>query len=298
MAPESPVPHLFISHFHGDSLVAEHVKDVLSRAGVAKTFLDAHDIRPGDPWESAIRKKLVACDAIVTILTPEFASRLWMSAEWASFWMAEKPTYVLRLDVPLDKVFAPMKGSQLADLGSVTSMAAFLDVVAPTNPNNHHLARSLVERVETARLEQRKSDTETMLNEIVRREAIVKEARIAEAIDAGLTEQLLTIHERKSESGANLNADRLNKIALALLQSGVPSGQAIELTKSIGNSNYQGRIVQWVIGGPDSVMDRRAFADALFNQLTVIARQRVVARAHELGFELSDRWEGIPPFGD
>jgi hypothetical protein len=158
---------IFISHSAYDTLTAKVMKDVLGRAGVGKTFLDADDLRPGDHWLPNIKAAIAECDAIITLLTPEFASRAWMSAEWGCFWATGKATYVLCLDVAREDVFPPMQASQVADLKSVASMTAFLDAVAEDNVENYRLADALVQRVVRARAEQASSHTQILLDALV-----------------------------------------------------------------------------------------------------------------------------------
>ena len=82
-----------------------------------------------------------------------------------------------------------------------------------------------------------------------------------------------------------------------MVEQGVPFEHLLPLTQSIGNSNYQRDIVIAVLGSPGPAAARAAFADALFDKLSLVGKQRVVVAAQELGFDLSDRWSGLPPFG-
>ncbi|UOY02633.1 toll/interleukin-1 receptor domain-containing protein [Blastococcus sp. PRF04-17] len=289
---------IFISHAAYDTPVAKVMKDVLGRAGVGRTFLDADDLRPGDHWLPRMKEAITDCDALITLLTPQFVNRPWMSAEWACFWAAEKTTYVLRLAVPRDAVFQPMQGSQDADLDSVASVVAFLDAVAEHGDENYELAERLVERVRRARTEQAAAQTRELMHRLVTSPNAVPESVIRSLIETGHVEDLLRLHERAREPAANLTPVRLRNVAALLQQSGVGSERLIPLVSSIGNSNYQRELVIAVLLGSEPAVARRAFADALFDLLTRTAKQRVVAAADDCGFELGDKWRGIPPFGE
>lgn len=288
---------IFLSHAAYDTLTAKVMKDVLARAGVGETFLDADDLRPGDHWLPSIRTAIAECDAIITLLTPEFASRPWMSAEWACFWATNKSTYVLRLDVEREQLFQPMQAAQVADITSVSSMTAFLDTVAEDNVNNHHLAQTLVERVARARAEQAAAQTERMLQELVTRSA-VPERLVKDLIAAGHVEELANLHLRVDEPGSNITPVRLYNVARFLVEAKVAPERLLPLAQSIENSNYQRNIIISVLGSAEfDEAQRGAFGDALFDYLSIVAKQRVVNAAQGLGFTLSDMWNTVPPFG-
>jgi hypothetical protein len=288
---------IFVSHSSYDTLAAKIVKDVLGRAGVGRTFLDADDLRPGDHWLPSMRAAIAECDAIVTLLTPEFVSRPWMSAEWACFWATGKTTYVLRLSVAPEDMFEPMRTSQLADLTSVSSMTAFLDAVAEGNAENYALAVALVERVERARSEQALAHVESLMKTLLTSIDAVPDGHVKALITAGQSEKLAHLHECVDEPGTNLTRVRLNQVARLLIQAGVASYRLVDLTRSIGNANYQRDLTIAVLASPESASARRDFADAIFDELSNVARRRVVSAATEQGFQLSDKWQGIEPYG-
>ncbi|PZF61518.1 hypothetical protein DEI81_10770 [Curtobacterium sp. MCBD17_013] len=288
--------HFFISHDSFDHDVATVVKDVLLRAGVARTFLDVDDLQPGDPWQAKLRTALRTCDALVTLLTPEFSAKPWMAAEWASFWVADKTTYVLTLDVPLTDVFAPMTTSQLADLGSTSSMTSFLDAVAPRGLNNASLAGRLVERVAEARGQQRRTDGETLLRHVLEGEGVVYDSVLRRLIENGGAERLLQLGT--TLTGSHLTTPRLFKVAMALLGTGTSPLELIPLTSSMGHSNYQRYVIEAVLAlDTESEDTRRQFADSQFDALSEIAKRRVKGRAMALGFPLGPSWMDIEPFG-
>jgi hypothetical protein len=288
---------IFISHATYDATAAKVLRDVLGRAGVGRTFLDAEDLRPGDHWLPDIRSALAECDAVVSLLTPEFKTRPWMAAEWACFWAAEKPTYVLRLDVRLPDIFEPMRASIIGDLSSPSSMTAFLDVVAKNNHDNFRLATALVDRVAQARIEQAAADADSQFERLLTSRGVVPDEVILALIKAGREEDLASLHELAAEPRANITRPRLHRVAQLLIASGTSSDIILPLVRAIGNSNYQREAVIAVINGQEAMSLRQAFADELFESLSVVARQRVVAAAREADIELSDRWSEIEPFG-
>jgi hypothetical protein len=288
---------IFISHATYDTTVAKVLRDILGRAGVGRTFLDADDLRPGDHWLPDVRSALTECDAVVSLLTPEFKSRPWMAAEWACFWAAGKPTYVLRLGVGVPDIFEPMRTSIIGDLSSRSSMTAFLDAVARDNHDNFTLAGALVDRVVQARIEQAADDADAQFERLVTSGGAVPDEVILALIKAGREQDLASLHELTAEPRANVTRPRLHRVAQLLIASGTSSDIVLPLVLAIGNSNYQRDAVIGVLTGPEDLPARLAFADELFGRLSTVARQRVVAAAEEAGIELSDLWRGIAPFG-
>ncbi|GAA4698337.1 toll/interleukin-1 receptor domain-containing protein [Phytohabitans rumicis] len=289
---------IFLSHAAYDTIVAKVLRDILGRAGVGDVFLDADDLRPGDHWLPDIRSAIVDCAAIVTVLTPQFSTRPWMAAEWACFWAAEKPTYVLRLGVALADVFEPMRASIIGDLSSRSSMTAFLDAVATGNHDNYRLATALVERAAEARVEQAAADADAQLERLVTSPEEVPDDVILALIKAGREEDLSALHERSGEPRANITRQRLHRVAQALIRAGISSDLVLPLALSIDNSNYQRDAVIAVIKGGEPLPARQAFADELYGRLSIIARRRIVHAAQDIGMPLSEKWEGIRPFGD
>jgi len=220
-----------------------------------------------------------------------------MPAEWACFWVADKTTYLLRLGVALEDVFEPMRASQMADLASVSSMTAFLDAVAEGNTDNYTLATALVKRVERARTEQASVHVEGLMKTLLTSIDAVPDSHIRSLIAAGQIEELTHVHKRVVEPGANLTRVRLNQVARLLIQAGVASPRLVDLTRSIGNSNYQRDIVIAVLASSEPAAERREFADVIFDDLSNVARRRIVSAADEQGLRLSDKWSGIEAYG-
>lgn len=297
MSPSPAARRIFISHSAYDTLTAKVLRDVLGRAGVGRTFLDADDLRPGDQWIEGIREALRECDALVTLLTPEFATRPWMSAEWACFWLERKVTYVLRCEMPTRDVFQPMQASQIVDLTSVTAMTTFLDTIASDSVENFRLAELLVTRVVRARQEQAAAASEAQMERLLTSPEALSDNFVRQVVKHGSVDDLLAIHERVDDPRTNLTRVRLHQVARLLAETELAAVRLVPLTRAIGNSNYQRDVVNSVLQSHRPVSERLEFADRLFDLLTPIARQRVVAAATEAGLTLGPKWHGIAPFG-
>jgi len=295
--PPTTSQKIFISHDSYDGLAATVMKDVLGRAGVGLTFLDRDDIRPGDDWQDRIKDALNDCDAVVTLLSPEFSKKPWMAAEWACFWAKDKPTYVLRLETSLEAVFGPMRRTQIADLTSITSMTAFLDQIAEDNLDNFSLAKRLVDRVGQARTEQAVTWAEAQLDRIVRKEGVVSSTTIENLVSAGLSVKLRDLYLRVDEPGSHLTAPRVFHICQALYAGGLNSAELLPLALVIRNSNYQRDLSKSVISSGEPADDKRRFLDALFPHLTEVARSKIVSHAQTQDLPLSALWAKVKPFG-
>jgi hypothetical protein len=220
-----------------------------------------------------------------------------MAAEWACFWAAEKPTYVLRFDVSLADVFEPMRTCIIGDLKSRSSMTAFLDAVAERNHDNYRLASALVERVSEARVEQAANYANEQFQRLVTSREAVPDEVVLSLIQVGRQDDLASLHEMAEEPGANITRPRLHRVAQLLIRSGTPSDMVLPLVRAIGNSNYQRDAVIAVITSTEPLQMRQAFADGLFHDLSTVARQRVVRAARDIGMPLTSQWDGIEPYG-
>jgi hypothetical protein len=61
--------YAFISYCRVDSEFAHRLAEDL-KAGGAAVWLDQNDIRPGEPWDSAVERALVKCTRLILILSP------------------------------------------------------------------------------------------------------------------------------------------------------------------------------------------------------------------------------------
>ncbi|MBX7259716.1 MAG: TIR domain-containing protein [Candidatus Hydrogenedentes bacterium] len=71
---------VFISHSSTDKWIARRISTDLVGYGV-ETFLDAKDIKTGDPIDETIRTHLSACDHLLLLLTPASVKSHWVLME-------------------------------------------------------------------------------------------------------------------------------------------------------------------------------------------------------------------------
>lgn len=71
---------VFVSHAHGDALLAEKIRDDLVAVGAA-VFLDRYELEYGDRFRDKILPELVHADEFVALLTPASLRRAWVAAE-------------------------------------------------------------------------------------------------------------------------------------------------------------------------------------------------------------------------
>lgn len=119
---------IFISHTQNDKRIAEAIKRKLTEAykGQIRFFLAVHDLGGGNAWKDEIKKRLLDCNAIMTILTEQSVQKPWIFIEWSAFWVNEKMFYTLTTEeVRLASLVDPMKDRQntvVTDLDQVKSL--------------------------------------------------------------------------------------------------------------------------------------------------------------------------------
>lgn len=121
---------VFLSHAAHDAPIAHFLKDALGPQLGVDFFLLPDDVPPGAAWIERIRLGVERSDELYSIVSPEFLSRPWMSAEWACFWMRDKPTTPLLIETRIDELWEPMRAFQSVNLADATSVAAFLRSVS------------------------------------------------------------------------------------------------------------------------------------------------------------------------
>lgn len=100
----SPVPderlQVFISHTKRQGTPAEPVASLVSAvrevidAGRVSSFYDAHDLQPGERWDSALRDNAASC-ALLALRTDLYASREWCQREMFTAKLHGMPVVVL-----------------------------------------------------------------------------------------------------------------------------------------------------------------------------------------------------------
>src|SRR5258708_1297930 len=72
---------VFISHSGRDNEFARDLASFLEEGGEIKTFVDDHDIRPGEHFVSRIESGLNT-DAVLVVLSPDAVQADWVQKEW------------------------------------------------------------------------------------------------------------------------------------------------------------------------------------------------------------------------
>ena len=126
---------IFLSHIHEDQLLAGVFKDLVERAFVraVRVFVSTHedDLRAGDDWFEEIRKRLIAAETVVLLLTPLSLSRPWVNFEGGAAWFLGKhviPVCAHGLDV--SKLPPPFNRVQAIDLRKQTDIRRLLKEIA------------------------------------------------------------------------------------------------------------------------------------------------------------------------
>ena len=83
---------IFVSHTANDKLIAEEITRIINNAfeGDIELYLAFQEIGGGDEWKKSIKDNLNKCDAIICLVTPEYAHKHWLFIEWSAFWIADK----------------------------------------------------------------------------------------------------------------------------------------------------------------------------------------------------------------
>ena len=119
---------IFFSHTANDKLIAEEAVRVINNAfeGDVQLYLAFQEIGGGDDWKKHIKDNLQKCEAIICLVTPEYAKRPWLFIEWSAFWIAEKKFYILLTDdVKISELVHPMQDSQTTNILDEVSVRMF-----------------------------------------------------------------------------------------------------------------------------------------------------------------------------
>jgi len=119
---------IFVSHTANDKLIAEEAIRVINNAfeGDIQFYLAFHEIGGGDEWKKSIKDNLQRCDALLCLVTPEYAYKPWLFIEWSAFWLADKKFYTLLTDdVKLSDLVHPMQDRQTTNILDEVSVRMF-----------------------------------------------------------------------------------------------------------------------------------------------------------------------------
>lgn len=225
---------LFISHSNVDLEIAQSVRlRIRELPGAPESFLLSDDIFPADTWELAIRRAATACDAIVCVVTPTYVAQPWFVAEWAAFWIQEKPWYILALGVVVKDVFEPMRTRQFTSLDDRKSVERFLRALTDATDVNFDLrASELVEAVNRARDRQARANGEANMARLA-----TSLASGTDNVDRGIVESILRggrLNDAVTIAVNSANSVKIRQLAIFLLELGEFDAVA-QLTPAIPN---------------------------------------------------------------
>jgi len=124
---------IFVSHTHNDKLIVEEITSVINNAfeGDIEFYIASKEITTGMQWKNAIRENLKCCDALMCLVTPEYAQKPWLFIEWSAFWLADKTFYsLLTGDVKITDLVHPMQDHQVTYLLDEHSVRMFFRALA------------------------------------------------------------------------------------------------------------------------------------------------------------------------
>jgi len=120
----------FLSHASCDAAIARYLNVCFERVLGVEVFMMPDDAPAGSEWIAVIRGGLQTCDELLSLASPESVQRPWMSAEWACFWLQDKPCTPLPIGARIDQLWEPMRAYQAADLLTPSLSFPFLKRLA------------------------------------------------------------------------------------------------------------------------------------------------------------------------
>ena len=255
------------------------------------------DAPPGTAWIDRIKLGLERSDELYSIVSPESLPRPWMSAEWACFWMQDKPTTPLLVEARVEQLWEPMRAFQSVNLTDVSSLAVFLRTIS---------AKTGVEPAEGIR---------PLANEIVfevprirARQALGDVERAAELIQANLhggtdninprDVQTLIVHDRMEEllslaTSSHAASVKQRQVAVALIDLN-RIGEAAQITEGIQNRAEARtvcvRIVERIPRGATEASSEWQALDRLYPRLRGPQRRDVLEAMDRCGIAPIGRW--------
>jgi len=122
---------VFLSHATADAPIARYLKTCFARVLGVDIFMMPDEADPGSEWIQVVRSGIQTCDELFSLATSESVKRPWIAAEWACFWLQEKPCTPLLAGARLDQLWEPMRAYQAADLLVPTRSLPLLQRLAP-----------------------------------------------------------------------------------------------------------------------------------------------------------------------
>ena len=142
----------FISRSHTESEVGDVIGIELNNAFEGELEILAHP-QAGN-WKQEIKKSINESDVGIFLLTPHYANSPWFVAEYAAFWLSDKPIYVLTLEFDKGndnyRFIQPVDDIQFIDLSNVDQVKGFIEhiskVVVGCDKTPYKFAQTLSEK--------------------------------------------------------------------------------------------------------------------------------------------------------
>src|SRR6478735_2083091 len=96
-APESKLPHLFLSYASEDRAIALSVADALGAAGMP-VWIDRRGLSGGDLWATSITSAIRSCLAVVVLCSPASAASRNVRQELQLAWDLDRPILPVMLE--------------------------------------------------------------------------------------------------------------------------------------------------------------------------------------------------------
>jgi hypothetical protein len=291
---------VFLSHTAYDAPTARFLKSALGPQLGISFFLLPDDAPPGTAWIERIRLGLERSDELYSIVSPESLPRPWMSAEWACFWMQDKPTTPLLIETRVEQLWEPMRAFQSVNLSDVSSVAAFLRSISTKTgvepaEGIRPLANEIVQEVPRIRARQALGDVE----------------RAAESIRANLrggTDNIdprdvkaLIAHDRMEEllsltTSPDAASVKQRQVAIALIDLN-RIGEAARIAEVMQNRSEARtvciRIVEHIPRGATEASSEWQALDRLYPRFHAPQRRDVYEAMDRCGIAALGRWTAV-----
>ena len=198
---------VFLSHATDeDGPIASFLKAILLRVGVDVLVLPGPGgTPPGRDWVGSIREGLLASDELFSLLTPSSKERPWIAAEWACFWIQDKPTTPLLVGTSRADLWEPIGSKQPVDLLNHEQVLALLERLADaTGEQPAHgvddLSNRVVKEIPTIRQRSRRLNLEVAFSRISRNMVNgtdnIDKDDVYSLIEGGRVEDLVALADR------------------------------------------------------------------------------------------------------
>lgn len=124
---------IFISYATQEEELARKLLNLLNNAFKGEvSFFFVHDnIIAGEKWREKIQAALKECNAILTIMTPDYVLRPWAYIEWSAFWLSDKNTFIVTTDdLSAKDIIDPMTDRQTVNLFDEEGVKKLIEAIA------------------------------------------------------------------------------------------------------------------------------------------------------------------------